>query len=938
MRILNYRGLDLAVIHKKYEKIIRMLEQNDFHSAEVKKLLGTPYYRAKLDHSNRLLFTMISYQSNKYILILEVINNHNYEQSRFLNGAKIDLGKIEEQPVDLNKQPIESVSYINPSNPYIHILDRIISLDPEQSQIFDLQPPLIIIGSAGSGKTLLTLEKIKTYPGHILYATASSYLAQNSRNLYYANNYINDDQEVEFLSYQEFLATIKVTSGKEIEFYVFANWVAKFYQHKAARDPNKLYEEFKGVITGNGESNYLTKEQYLNLGIKQSIYNPEERHEVYNLFNKYLEFLSTYKLYDSNLLAFEYLSLCRPKYDLVVVDEVQDLSRVQLLLILKSCLYAEQFILCGDANQIVHPNFFSWSNVKSFFHKQDYCTTNLTRILHKSYRNAIAIIDLANKILKCKQERFGSIDQESNYLIEHHSTEPGEIYCILHSSNILAELNNKTRKSTKFAVIVLREQQKEEAKLYFNTPLVFSIYEAKGLEYENVILYNLITAEAKNFAEISKGICSKDLEGDLIYKRTKDKTDHSLDVYKFYINALYVAVTRAIRNIYFIEKEPHPLLELLALQPTTELRSINIQESSIADWQKEMHRLELQGKQLQVEAIKSTILISKDVPWKVMSSKDLSQLKAKALDFNSPDKKARLLLLEHALVYNDQNLLSSLQELSFMPALKIQKSMGLLERAYFMGYTGSNYTLVIREIDKYGVDFRNQFNQTPLMVASYFGNFNLIKELLERGSNLRLTDNYGHNAWQIALRQAFNNPNFAKKKLPTIYSLLNPGEINLQINNQLVKLGNQHMEFFLVNAIIVMLKSKKQQNIAPFKVNSFLLPLQNFPDSIIPARRKQRTYISSILAKNEIYRQDPYNRQLFVRVKLGCYILNPELQIETLDGWQNIYNFLNLEQISTYYQNIVEHNKFGASDDLKEQNIVEQNEFRKLLMINKDNY
>lgn len=909
MRILKYRGLDLTLIHKKYEKVISMLEQNDFYSAEIKKLQGTPYYRAKLDHTNRLLFTMISYQDEKYILILEIINNHNYEHSRFLNGTKIDFDKIEEQPVDLDKQLIETVLYINHRNPYIHILDRIISLDPEQNQIFELQPPLIIIGSAGSGKTLLTLEKIKTYPGHILYVTASSYLAQNSRDLYYANNYINDEQEVDFLSYQEFLATIKVPDGKDIDFSIFANWAAKFYQHKAAKDPNKLYEEFKGVITGNGENNYLTKEQYLNLGVKQSIYIYNERNEVYNLFTKYLEFINNNKLYDSNLLAFEYLSLCTPKYDLVVVDEVQDLSRVQLLLILKSCLYADQFILCGDANQIVHPNFFSWSNVKSFFYKQEHLTTNLTRILHKSYRNASAIIDLANKILKCKQARFGSVDHESNYLIEHHSKDRGEIYSIIHNSKALAEINNKTRKSTKFAVIVLREQQKSEAKLYFDTPLVFSIHEAKGLEYENIILYNLINIEAKSFLEISRGISRQDLDSDLIYKRIKDKTDHSLDIYKFYINALYVAVTRAIKNIYIIETGPHALLDLLSIQPTTELTTINCQESSIADWQKEMHRLELQGKQAQAEAIKSTILVTKNVPWKILSAKDLFDLKSKALDLNINDKKSRLLLLEHALAYNDKDLLNSLQKLKFIPALKVQKSMDLLQRNYFMGYTGSNYAYILRDIDKYGIDFRNQFNQTPLMVAGYFGNTNLIKELLERGSNLQLVDNYGHNAWQISLRQAFADSNFAKKKLHSIYSLLNPSNINLQINNQLVKLGDQYMEFFLINAMMVMMTSRKNLNIAAFKVDHFLSPLQNFPESIISIKRKQRAYISSILAKNEISRQNPYNRKLFVRVKLGWYILNPELQIKTLNEWHNIYKLLDLENMLSYCSDIMEQHK-----------------------------
>ena len=92
--------------------------------------------------------------------MLEVIRNHNYERSRFLNGAKLDPNKAE-QPIDLTIQPAELIYYINPKNPEVHILDRIISLDPIQDQIFGLQPALIIIGSAGSGKNLVTLEKNK---------------------------------------------------------------------------------------------------------------------------------------------------------------------------------------------------------------------------------------------------------------------------------------------------------------------------------------------------------------------------------------------------------------------------------------------------------------------------------------------------------------------------------------------------------------------------------------------------------------------------------------------------------------------------------------------------------------------------------------------------------------------------------------------------------
>ena len=40
---------------------------------------------------------------------------------------------------------------------------------------------------------------------------------------------------------------------------------------------------------------------------------------------------------------------------------------------------------------------------------------------------------------------------------------------------------------------------------------------------------------------------------DLRYARAREKSDKSLEIYKFYINALYVAITRAVENLYLIE-------------------------------------------------------------------------------------------------------------------------------------------------------------------------------------------------------------------------------------------------------------------------------------------------------------------------------------------------------------------------------------------------
>ncbi len=82
---------------------------------------------------------------------------------------------------------------------------------------------------------------------------------------------------------------------------------------------------------------------------------------------RYRAWLVSEDLYEPNLVAHAWLAKMEPVYDFVAVDEVQDLTNVQLSLVLRSLKVPGQFVIAGDANQIVHPNFFSRSKVKSLF-------------------------------------------------------------------------------------------------------------------------------------------------------------------------------------------------------------------------------------------------------------------------------------------------------------------------------------------------------------------------------------------------------------------------------------------------------------------------------------------------------------------------------------------------------------------------------------------
>ncbi len=60
--ILFYNELDYKSVEKSFDKVLQQLSNGDFKSADVRKMINTGYYRARLDIKDRLLFTFASYQ------------------------------------------------------------------------------------------------------------------------------------------------------------------------------------------------------------------------------------------------------------------------------------------------------------------------------------------------------------------------------------------------------------------------------------------------------------------------------------------------------------------------------------------------------------------------------------------------------------------------------------------------------------------------------------------------------------------------------------------------------------------------------------------------------------------------------------------------------------------------------------------------------------
>ena len=960
MRFLQYKDLDLRRVRAAFDKVKAAIEADDFRSADVKKLNAGPYYRAKLDYANRLLLQFARVADGEgtttVCLALEVIENHAYDKSRFLRGAVVDEAKIEREPATEAAAPALTADatplrWLGAGRTQFELLDKPLVFDEAQDVAYRQPAPLVVIGSAGSGKTAVTLARLREAEGRVLYVTLSAYLAQSARALHAAHGFENPKQEVDFLSYRELLETLRVPPGREVTLPAFAGWCARHRQTLRLLgdiDPQALFEEFRGVI-GAQPGGPLSLADYLALGTRQSLLPPAQRELAHGLFQRYRSWLDEAHLYDSNLVAeawrTEVAVPAGPFYDFIVIDEVQDLTPVQLALVLALLKVPGQFILCGDSHQIVHPNFFSWAALKNLFWQGlagDAAERSLNQplqVLQANFRNTRAVTDLANRLLKIKQARFGSVDRESNFLVRSTAPEAGSVVLVAAKDAAVQALDAATRQSAQHAVIVLRDDDKQAARVRFRTPLVFSVHEAKGLEYPHVLLVDIVSGQRQAYAEVCDGVQPADLEADeLDYRRAKDKADKSLELYKFYVNALYVAMTRAVQTLTLVEADTgHPLLALLGLQ-AGEAVAQGVRASTREEWAQEARKLQLQGKEEQAQAIRDAFLQHKPVPWTPWSRALVEELLPKALDPKNPSAKPRQTIFDYALWHGQHEWVTALGKANFAAARQLldegefygagtvkpsrydfkddrwdglqaltRKTVAAARQRHLQPWEAKKFKDLLQQADTYGPDHATPVGATPLMLAAMAGNAPLVQALLEKGADPQRRDDFGHTAWDCAVSRALQEPGFAGTGLAAVFPLLAPAALDVQTDGRLVRLERRQSEYWVLTLMLAGLKTQWSRCVTR-QVEPHKYPRGYFAEQLhevlaqLPAwlwadKRRKRSYVNQVLARAEIGSAYQPARKLWARASNGYYLPNPALQLRSGDTWIPAYEVMALEWV-----------------------------------------
>ena len=174
--------------------------------------------------ANRLLLQFARHGGETVCLALEVIENHAYRRLALSARARRSMRPGSSANPRLRRQTLPAAETVaaalaarEPRRGSSCSTSRS-SSTKRRKRCAVCPRRWVLVGSAGSGKTAVTLAKLREAEGRVLYVTQSAYLAQAARALYDAHGYQNPAQDADFLSYRELLETLRVPPGREGRF------------------------------------------------------------------------------------------------------------------------------------------------------------------------------------------------------------------------------------------------------------------------------------------------------------------------------------------------------------------------------------------------------------------------------------------------------------------------------------------------------------------------------------------------------------------------------------------------------------------------------------------------------------------------------------------------------------------------------------------------
>ncbi len=475
-----------------------------------------------------------------------------------------------------------------------------LSLTREQIIFFKtFKFPYYINGQAGSGKsTMLYYLFANSYyykcsneiNGDIIFLTENETLLEQTKksvfDLLTNNPEFNgltvsqkNDSKKHFNSFKKFLINLLPENDK----YLFKEKkylnFSKFKQlYENSNIQKHIIEKYSAEISwftiityinGYNSDIKVTSKEYLDIIPNKSRIIPKHKFEGIekNVLPFYEKLINEDNYWDKlKIIRFiENNVTIKKKYSVLLCDEAQDFCRVELRFILKLSKYLDYdlskinqvpIVFAGDPNQTVNPTGFRQGEMTSMLYEelQEIAGFNYNKdenVYNPSfnYRSTQPVVSIANFVQYHRIKNLGIKQLNPQEAKRPNSNLDKDFNIFLNYKTINNEPNLKESliKKLKYKIFIIpvNSQEKED---YIQKHNILSLIdeievktavEAKGAEYEQVVLFGFGEFFINNF------------------ERLTDNKSNKEDLFRrgFFFNKLYVGLTRAQTELIIIDSE-----------------------------------------------------------------------------------------------------------------------------------------------------------------------------------------------------------------------------------------------------------------------------------------------------------------------------------------------------------------------------------------------
>ncbi|CAL1538728.1 unnamed protein product [Lymnaea stagnalis] len=400
---------------------------------------------------------------------------------------------------------------------------------------------------------------------------------------------------------------LKADPRRECTYEIFSEiWPKVTKKIQIDCHPSLVWTEIMSFIKGSFEAlytekGYLEKNQYLELGRKRAPNFSGDRTQVYEVFLRYHSYKQQHFLFDEADLVFKVytrlrtMTYCPWTFHEIYVDETQDFTQAELALLVSLCYDPNKMFLTGDtAQSIMRGISFRFSDLRALFHYAKETAKENEKYLAKievpkkihqlrhNYRSHTGILSLASAVLDILTELFpdsfdplqkdqGMFAGPKPVIIE--SCSPGDLALLLTG-------NRRKTSHIEFgahqAILVVNEEAKTHLPEELSTGIILTIYESKGLEFDDILIYNFFKdSQTKKEWRVVTAILEKlasrgDQEGqgddnlveidtDVLSQSSRprplqfDPNQHK--ILNSELKHLYTALTRARVNVWIFDED-----------------------------------------------------------------------------------------------------------------------------------------------------------------------------------------------------------------------------------------------------------------------------------------------------------------------------------------------------------------------------------------------